>query len=43
MTYFIRLKKVSSPSSLYHTPSIFLNEIMKYQVLNKIIKILTLH
>jgi hypothetical protein len=37
--YFIGFKKVSPPPllSLCHTPSLFPNEIMKYQVLNKIV------
>jgi hypothetical protein len=38
-TYSTGLKKVSPPPSLSlcHTPSLFLNEIMKNQVLNKIV------
>jgi hypothetical protein len=40
MTYSIDLKKVSSPLlslSLCHADPLFLNEIMKNQVLNKIV------
>jgi hypothetical protein len=36
--YSTDLKKVSPPIlSLYHTPSLFLSEIMKNQALNKIV------